>query len=266
MLVIGTSKDILKVCTEEFTLYISGSSENKKFRATNNNKNISGHLSVTSNYYDADVHSINSFGELELNNSDIMYPSFFEDGAYNIYLENETKEKFEISHEDKEIRQNIVYRGKNAYGSFKFNGDIGYSTFKVLKNNNEVLSFTIQVFPTKLDYMDDYNELLREVNEEITSLVFDFIGKTFSNVEIKDVKKQTGLEFIVILTNIYDKLERAIKRIENHPKHGVLTQYNLKDKNKSKRVCTKETIKHLRKNHNSTNVVISSFTSLSSSL
>ena len=255
MLVTGTSKDILKVCTEEFTLYISGSSENKKFRATNNNKNISGHLSVTSNYYDIDVHSINSFGELELNNSDIMYPSFFEDGTYNIYLENETKEKFEISHEDKEIRENIVYRGKNAYGSFKFNGDIGYSTFKVLKENKEALSFTIQVFPTKLDYMDDYNELLREVNEEITSLVFDFIGKTFSNVEIKDVKKQTGLEFIVILTNIYDKLERAIKRIENHPKHGVLTEYNFKDKNKSKRISTKETIKHLRKNHNSTNVI-----------
>ena len=40
MLVTGTNKDILKISTDDFTLYISGSSENKKFKATNNNKNI----------------------------------------------------------------------------------------------------------------------------------------------------------------------------------------------------------------------------------
>ena len=38
MLVTGTNKDILKISTEDFILYISGSSENKKFKATNNNK------------------------------------------------------------------------------------------------------------------------------------------------------------------------------------------------------------------------------------
>ena len=40
-LVSGVSKDILKISTEDFTLYLSGNSENKKFRATNNNKQIS---------------------------------------------------------------------------------------------------------------------------------------------------------------------------------------------------------------------------------
>ena len=33
MLVTGTSSDILKLSTDDFTLYISGSSENKKFKA-----------------------------------------------------------------------------------------------------------------------------------------------------------------------------------------------------------------------------------------
>ena len=36
MLVTGTSSDILKLSTDDFTLYISGNSENKKFKATNN--------------------------------------------------------------------------------------------------------------------------------------------------------------------------------------------------------------------------------------
>lgn len=254
MLVTGTSSDILKLSTDDFTLYISGNSENKKFKATNNNKNIAAHLGVNTNYKYS-TETINSFKELEINNSDTMYPSFFEDGIYNLYLENNTNDRFEIYHEHKEIRENIITRGRNTFGSFKFNGDIGYSTFKIIKNNSEVLALTIQVFPSKLDYMDDYNEILKDINEEITSLVFDFLNKTFSSVNIYDVKNQTGLEFIVILNNIYEKLERAIKRIERFPKHSVVTEYNLKDKHKSKMVSTKETIKHLRKNHTSQHVV-----------
>ena len=50
-------------------------------------------------------------------------------------------------------------------------------------------------------------------------------------------------------------LERGIKRIERFPKHSVVTEYNLKNKHKSKVISTKETIKHLRKNHSSNNVV-----------
>ena len=112
----------------------------------------------------------------------------------------------------KEIRENLITRGKNTFGSFKFNGDIGYSTFKIIKNNSEVLSLTIQVFPSKLDYMDDYNEILKDINEEITSLVFDFLNKTFSSVNICDNNSQTGLEFIVILNNIYEKLRKRYKK------------------------------------------------------
>lgn len=254
MLVTGTNKDILKISTDDFTLYISGSSENKKFKATNNNKNINAHLGIITNY-DYTKETINSFGELEINNTDNMYPSFFEDGIYNIYLENNNNDKLEIYHDHKEIRENIITRGKNLFGSFKFNGDVGYSTFKIIKNSNEVLSLTIQVFPSKLDYMDDYNEILKDINEEITSLVFDFLNKTFSSVNISDNKNQTELEFIVILNNIYEKLEKAIKRIERFPKHSVINEYNLKNKNKCKVVGIKKSIKHLRKNHTSTNIV-----------
>lgn len=255
MLVTGISDDILNIYTNEFSIYISGNSENRKFRATNNNRNIKAHIDVISEDNSLKIYTINSFKQLEENNTNTMYPSFFEDGSYDIYLESNTNDKFEIYHDHKEIRENLKCRGKNIFGSFKFNGDIGYSTFKILKNNKEILSFTIQVFPTKLDYLDDYNEILKDINEEINSLVFDFISKTFSNVDIKDTKNQTNLEFIVILNNVFNNLERAMKRIEKHPKHGVLSEYNIKDKNKCKRIAIKESIKHLRKNPRSHNLV-----------
>ncbi|WP_297133387.1 DUF2357 domain-containing protein, partial [Terrisporobacter sp.] len=244
----GIKKDILQISTSDFTVFIDGNSQNKKYNATNNNKNISGKIEVRTDLKNLKVFTLNSFNELEENLSQEMMPSFFEDGIYNIYLENNTNDRFVIYHHSREIRDNISYRGRNASGSFKFNGDIGYSTFVIRKNNEDVLTFTIQVFPTKLDYMNDYNEILEDINKEVESLVFDYLDKTFSKVNIIDVKKQTGVEFIAILHTIYENLDKSIRRIENYPKHGVLNEFNLKDRNKSKRIDVKETIKHLRKN------------------
>ena len=248
MQVTGIKKDILQISTSDFSLYISGNTQNKKYNATNNNKNVSGHIKVDTRLSDLKKYTINSFGELEENDTSFMVPSFFEDGIYDLYLESNTSDKYELYHHSKEIRENMSYRGRSVYGAFKFNGDIGYSTFYIRKNNEDVLTFTIQVFPTKLDYMDDYNEILKDINEEVTSLVFDFVNKTFSNVNIIDVERQTEVEFISILHKIYESLDKYIRRIEKHPKHGVLSEYNLKDRDKSKRIAIKETIKHLRKN------------------
>ncbi|MFR5131140.1 MAG: DUF2357 domain-containing protein [Terrisporobacter sp.] len=172
-----------------------------------------------------------------------MVPSFFEDGIYDLYLESNTNDKYEIYHCSKEIRENMSYRGISVYGAFKFNGDIGYSTFYIRRNDEDILSFTIQVFPTKLDYMDDYHEILKDINDEVNSLVFDFVNKTFSKVNIIDVKNQTQVEYIAILHKIYESLDKSIRRIENHPKHGVISEYNLKDRNKSRKIAVKETIK-----------------------
>ena len=248
MQVTGIKKDILQISTSDFSLYISGNTQNKKYNATNNNKNVSGHIKVDTRLSDLKKYTINSFGELEENDTSFMVPSFFEDGIYDLYLESNTNDKYELYHHSKEIRENMSYRGRSVYGAFKFNGDIGYSTFYIRKNNEDVLTFTIQVFPTKLDYMDDYNEILKDINEEVTSLVFDFVNKTFSNVNIIDVERQTEVEFISILHKIYESLDKYIRRIEKHPKHGVLSEYNLKDRDKSKRIAIKETIKYLRKN------------------
>lgn len=245
---IGTKNDILQISTRDFTVFIDGNIQNKKYNVTNNNKNVSGKIEVISDLEGLKIYTINSFNELEENHSGLMVPSFFEDGIYNLYLENNTGERFEVYHHSVQIRENISYRGRNAFGSFRFNGDIGYSTFSIKKNNQDVLTFTIQVFPTKLDYVDDYNEILNDINKEVESLVFDYLDKTFSQVNIVDVKKQAGVEFIAILHNIYENLDRSIRRIEKHPKHGVLNELSLKDRNKSKRIDVKETIKYLRKN------------------
>ena len=245
----GSSKTLLYIETTDFKLYITGNLNNKKFQCINANLNLEAHLYVDSNIYDPQIKTSNDEGQLFENNSSAMRPSFFEDGIYQIFMENYTEESLEIYHTDKEIREGVTSIGNNLIGSFSFNGDIGHSTFKIKKNNKEVLTFTIEVFPSKMDYMKDYKEILNEVNEEIASLVFDFLGKTFQTADLKEVHNQTGIEFTGILMNIYEQLEKAIKRVENHPKHGVLNREEIKSVDKAKKI-SRNSIDYIRKHSN----------------
>ncbi|AGY77763.1 DUF2357 domain-containing protein [Clostridium autoethanogenum] len=242
-------KTLLYIETADFKLYITGSLNNKKFKYINANLNLGAYLYVDSDEYDVHIKTSNDNGDLFANKGLEMRPSFFEDGVYQIFLENYTNQIIEIYHSDKQIRESITVIGNNLIGSFSFNGDIGHSCFKIKKNNREVLTFTIEVFPTKMDYMKDYKEILNEVNEEIASLVFDFLGKTFQTANLKEVFNQTGVEFTEILRNIYEQLDKAIKRIVDHPKHGVLNKEEIKNVDVAKKV-SRSSINYIRKHSN----------------
>ncbi|MCT8977900.1 restriction endonuclease-like protein [Clostridium sp. CX1] len=246
----GSSKTLLYIETTDFKLYITGNLYNKKFQYINANFNLEAHLFVDSDIYDPQIKTSNDEGELFENSGAAMRPSFFEDGIYQIFIENYTEETLELDHIDKEITEGITYIGNNLIGSFGFNGDIGHSTFKVKKNNKEVLTFTIEIFPSKMDYMKDYKEILNEVNEEIASMVFDFLGKTFQTADLKEIPNQTGIEFTGILMKIYEQLEKAIKRIESYPKHGVINREETKSVDRAKKV-SRNTIDYIRKHNNS---------------
>lgn len=61
----GIKKDILQISTSDFTVFIDGNSQNKKYNATNNNKNISGKIEVRTTLEDLKVLTLNSLNELE---------------------------------------------------------------------------------------------------------------------------------------------------------------------------------------------------------
>jgi hypothetical protein len=135
----------------------------------------------------------------------------------------------------------------NCYiGMIDFSSDIGLSNFKITKDGRNILSIDIEVFPTKIDYQKDYRDIMNEVNEEIYSLAFALMGKTYLETRLVDTKHQTNAEFISILRCIFDDLEKAIKRVIENPKHNVETIEFIRRLEKS-RVPSRNTINYLRK-------------------
>ncbi|MCB2313453.1 DUF2357 domain-containing protein [Clostridium tagluense] len=243
----GDNVNIISIRTDDFTLNFMGSISNKKAEAIKANLNIPAFIKVISDeYLDVETRTLCTNGELEVKDGYNMFPCFFEDGIYQIWLEKNTESSIEIYHISSDIRKKITSIGRNLIGAFSFSGEIGYTTFKIKKQGRIVLALTIEVFPTKVDYRKDYFEIINDVNEEIASLAFEFLGKTYHSSGLSDVKHQTAAEFVNILKIIFENLERALIRIERNPKHIMLNSDMVNKFEKAKKP-SRNSLNYLRK-------------------
>ncbi|NLJ78845.1 MAG: DUF2357 domain-containing protein [Tissierellia bacterium] len=154
-------------------------------------------------------------------------------------LDMEENGKYDIFHAGIRITDDFQIVGNCYIGIIGFSSDIGYTDIAIYKDNEKVLTITLEIFPSKLDYHRDYKELIQEINEEISSLAFQFIDKTYLAGKLKDVDYQTRAEFINILDIIFDDLERSIQRIVSNFKHNVFTQERIMDTHRARRISNR---------------------------
>lgn len=254
----GPSEKLLEIDCSEFSLTFSGERINKKASGLNININTTATLTVALEYEDkVTVKSIVDNGELiKLDKMQTQVkPCFYENGKYQIILEvkNQGKEdgksesNYEVIHMGSNLN-NRLQKISNCYiGIVDFSSDIGLSNFIITKDGKNILSINIEVFPSKIDYQKDYKDIMREVNEEIYSLAFGLMGKTYLETKLVDTEHQANAEFINILRCIFDALEKAIKRVIENPKHNVETIQPIRSVEKS-RTPSRKTISYLRKN------------------
>lgn len=181
----------------------------------------------------------------ELNEN--MY--FKEYKNYEIIIEAKNNSKIEFYHDNDTIRDKVTPTGRSGKmlsGIINFRGDIGYSDLYVFVNGREHLKVTIEVFPSKIDYKDDYKALLNDVNKEIYNLAYGFLSRTYLGAEISNNTNSTYTEFYSILNYVYDKILKSIDIIINNPHHGLVKESRV-CKYHSLRNSSMETIKWLEK-------------------
>jgi Uncharacterized conserved protein len=232
----GYSTNLILIDTSIYTLYINGKLKNFKSENIGININKPAFFNVDHNEEDVIIKTITSNDELANNSSNFMYPCFFEDSNYEILIEAKSEKNIKVYHISDDINKNIKKLGNCLIGSFSFKGEIGHSNFKILVEGKEDINLTIEIFPSKMDYMDDYYEIMNEINEEIASLTFNFLGSTYHRAKLKDVEYQTNTEFFNILKTIYKDLFKALNRIAKSPKHELCTYERTQDINKVTRI------------------------------
>lgn len=177
-------------------------------------------------------------------------PLFYEYQSYEMIIENEAGKVLEFWHQSPLIRDKIRPLGRSGKlytGVVNFAGEIGYSDFEILLDGKPYLKFTIEIFPTKINYRKDYNELMMDITNEVYELAFDFIKRTYQGASLNQKQNKDATVFYSILRQLYDPFIQALDQLMLRPHHQLHKVSEVVPANKVKRT-NRDTIKWLRKN------------------
>jgi hypothetical protein len=164
---------------------------------------------------------------------------FKEYSNYEIVIERKNKTTIEFYHDNPNIRNKVTPTGRGGNilsGIINFRGDIGYSDLYVNVNGHTHMKIIIEVLPSKIDYKEDYEAILRDVNEEIYNLAYGFLSRTYLAAEINNKKSNSYTEFYSILGLVYENLIKAINIVLSKPHHELIVD---------SRVCKYQSLKNI---------------------
>lgn len=158
--------------------------------------------------------------------SDEHGPMLFEQKDYYIYAESMVPgESVRISHRDPTIEDCFTYpsarKGSVCQGTVNFGSDVGMSRFSIAVGSVPEFDFQVEVFPSKLDYKEDYSRLIQDLRRLLSGLVLEYLRTTFTIGDFKEVPDTEQLEWLVLLKHVAIELEKALRHVAERPQWGL---------------------------------------------
>lgn len=166
-------------------------------------------------------------------------PALFEETEYQLYLRCQNpKDRISLVHRDPFIVSRLSHqeRGSVVHGALNFRGQIGRSTFTVCINDRPQLDIDLEVFPTKIDYETDYQEIVADLQQTVRSLAYEYLRSTFQFGKLTATAKPTQLEWLLLLRQVIHQLEAAIHEVAHHPRRALVRRPRISRIEKIKRV------------------------------
>ncbi|MFW6016171.1 MAG: DUF2357 domain-containing protein [bacterium] len=248
--------DLVSIETDKFILNIKGSPTHPYAGMIYNEKDDYKQAQITPRFISCKYISFKYYDPILDQPSDYNFednritPIFFEEQDYQIYIENKTDKNIKFYHENKHVREAINEMPGNAdilWGKINFKSDVGLSDLEIHDNQGVIFSLQIEVFPSKLDYQDDYYNLLNEVNQEVYNLAYDFLRRTYQGMDLKEASDITDSEFFSILIEIFENFIQSFKRILKSAHHRLINRKQVLPAGRVRRV-NRKSVKWLRKN------------------
>lgn len=176
-------------------------------------------------------------------------PMFYEQCDYQLLVRGLTQEVVSFWHENTLIRQKIevISEGINMLsGIINFDNQIGQSDFIFYIGDERHITLTLEVFPSKITYKEDYNNLLADVTDEVYDVIFDYLKKTYGTFGLSSRQSKTPIVFITILNRIFDQYIKAIDLVMRLPHHKISKEYLILPAHKIKHIDSR-TVKWIQK-------------------
>ena len=163
---------------------------------------------------------------------------FYEQQRYEIVIQTNDNSDVAFWHDNINIRNKVTPVGNTVgllTGVISFGNEIGFSDFIIKVDGVNYLRFTVEVFPTKISYKEDYKAILDDVTREIYSLVFDFLKRTYQGYQLGDQNNSSPVEFFSIIQHIFKDFLKSIDIILTQPHHILETTHEVLPIHKVKR-------------------------------
>lgn len=229
----GSREDVelVQIETDELSLILKGKPYHERYEGLKQYRSMDYHDVMEfsahgDNIQDIKVYDIN---KQQLVDPSKLRPVFFENGVYQIIVVPKNGQELSFYHEHPLLSQAVsaVKIGQQSMlmGNLQFQNEVGFTTFEIRTDNKALLEVTLEIYPSKLDYKNDYKKLLEEVNDEIYNLAYHFIRKTYLGARLKLEGKPSRTEFYRLISQHFRQFLQAISRIEHQPHHKLEKTY-----------------------------------------
>jgi len=156
-------------------------------------------------------------------------PRLYEQTDYSFFLQAKSSGHLAVKHRDPLVCSGLIEEehGRTLHGTINFRSQVGRSSFTVLVDNQPEFDFEVEVFPTKLDYRTDYEQLLAEVQEILTGLALEYLRATYQTGRPDVVPRPTHPEWLTLLRHVIADLERALQQIAQRPTRTLVREPTL---------------------------------------
>ncbi len=153
-------------------------------------------------------------------------PRLYEQRDYLVFAKAKDGHAVAVGHRDPLLQRGFASEdgGGTVVGRVNFGSQIGRTVFTLLVDQVPEFDVEIEVFPTKLDYETDYEELLAQVQSILTGLAFEYLRSTYQLGLQFSAPPPTELEWILLLQHVAAELERALRHVANRPVRGLMRE------------------------------------------
>lgn len=229
----GSREDVklVQVETEYLSLILKGKPYHHRYNSLKSYRSMDFHDTMNLTVAGEMIHSIKAYdvNKNMLVEDTVLRPVFFENGVYQLIIIPKQNQELIFYHEHPLIRNAIspedLGEQKILMGNLHFQNEVGLTTFSIFEDSKKLLEVTLEIFPSKLDYRNDYQKLLAEVNDEIYNLAFHFIRKTYLGAKVKLEGHPSRAEFYRLISYHFDSFVESISNIEKQPHHLLRTTH-----------------------------------------
>ncbi|MBM7555787.1 restriction endonuclease-like protein [Halanaerobacter jeridensis] len=247
-------RELVTIKTTKFDLTIKGKPYHPQWEQIHNEQEQSSRIEIMP--LDCKVEEWSYFAPAEENlvagtgNLAQLQPLFFEWQDYEIIITASKNTNLEFYHSNQQLREAVTPLSSNQNiltGTINFRTDVGFSKLEIREEGEPLFNLQLEVYPSKLDYKTDYEQLLQEVNQEVYNLAYDFLRRAFNNLSPQQAENVSHSEFFTILDNIFNKFKQAFRRIEQAPHHRLEANRKVKPAARVRKI-NQQSIKWLKKN------------------